>query len=153
LENLNTFNMSGGGGKRYCMSETEVKSSPKKRLGGPPRTLFKKGNQVAKGRGRPKKDSNITKLCKLHTAECVEGLINIVRDGRARNSDKINAINTILSYGHGKPRASVDVTSTYDVTGDFLAALKAVNARATDAKANDRAKLASPDAQDAEIVD
>jgi len=84
---------------------------------------------MAAGRGRPKKDRAVHKLCKLHTVECVEGLINIARDDGAKDSDKISAITAILGCGWGKPKANVDLTTTYDVTADFLQALRAVNKR------------------------
>ena len=134
------------------MSTAKPENKPKRR-GAPEKCLFKKGNKMAVGRGRPKKDRAVDKLCKLHTVECVEGLINIVRDDAAKDSDKISAITAILGYGWGKPKANVDLTTTYDVTGDFLEALKAVNRRRRHSIANSQDKLPPADIEDAEIVD
>lgn len=66
-------------------------------------------------------------MCKLHSRECVEQLLKIVRDPEEKTSHQLQAISTILAYGNGKPRASVDVVSTYDITMDFLEALRLVN--------------------------
>ena len=129
-----------------------AENKPKrKRMGAPEEYLFKKGNQAAKGRGRPKKDHNLTKMCRMHAPECLDGLLEIIRSSSSKDSNKITAISTVLSYGFGKPKTTVDLNTTYDITADFLAALREVNAKTVDAKSN--GKLPAVDVEDAEVVD
>ena len=132
---------------------TATAQAKRKRKPAQDKYLFKKGNQFAKGHGRPRKNRDLVAMCRVHDTECVAGLIKIVRDGNAENSDKITAINTLLSYAHGKPKASVDVTQTFDITGQYLEALKAVNQKGHRSIANSQDRLPPTDIEDAEIVD
>jgi len=88
---------------------------------------FQKGNKF--GRGRPRKDPGLIKKCKDLTPACVEFLAGLMRDEDARHTDRLSAVTLLLAYGHGRPPTPVNLTSTYSVTDDFLAALKAVNAK------------------------
>lgn len=86
---------------------------------------FQKGNTY--GKGRPNKDPKIAEMCRLHTKECVQGLVEIMRNTKEKTSNRLTAIAALCSYGHGKPKMQLDVHANYDITADFLNALKAVN--------------------------
>lgn len=93
---------------------------------------FKPGNQVAKGKGRPKLDPKLTELCRTHNPACVKHLVRVMNNEETRDRDRLVAIDMLLSYGNGKPKSSVDINAKHDVTSEFLDALKLVNQRAVD---------------------
>lgn len=112
---------------------------------------FQKGNTAAKGFGRPRKDPGLQELCRLRTKECVDRLVDFMRSDEERTRDRIVALKTLLSYGHGEPRAAVDINSTIDIRTDFLEALKLCNAKGREQRERD-AKMIEATVEDAEIV-
>ena len=73
-------------------------------------------------------------MCKDFTRPCFERLKTIVQDDKQRARDHIAACNLILAYAWGRPKESIDLTQTYDITADFLDALRLVNEKAQPAK-------------------
>lgn len=93
---------------------------------------FVKGNKCAVGIGRPRKHPDLVAMCKMNSPKCVERLVEIVGDKKERTTDQLTAINLLLSFGFGKPKASLDLNASHDVTVQFLDALKEINARVVD---------------------
>lgn len=69
------------------------------------------------GKGRPKGKPNratrvLRALAQEYTEEAVETLIGIMRDvDGAPAAARLHAAETILAYGHGKPRQAVDLAA------------------------------------------
>ena len=91
---------------------------------------FVAGNKAAAR--RPKKNPNLQGLCKLHTRAGVDAVVTVLNNERAKDADRLRAAELLWAYAWGKPKASVDLSHTYDVTQDFLAALQAINGKMAD---------------------
>ncbi len=74
--------------------------------------------------GRPQKDNEIAGLAKAHTAEAVERLVAIMREGQDR--DAKTAAETLLAYGWGKPRANIKLEAEVDIGALHLKAVRAM---------------------------
>lgn len=56
--------------------------------------------------GRPRNSISLVRsLCQQHCTEAIELLLSIIRDGNARDRDRIAAAEVILERGLGKPIA------------------------------------------------
>src|SRR5918993_3158179 len=66
-----------------------------------PPTAFKPG-ESGNPRGRPKRDAEVAEMARVHTAEALETLAEVMRDAKAPASARVMAANAILDRGHGK---------------------------------------------------
>ena len=112
---------------------------------------FKKG-QSGNPKGMPPKWPRIAELTKVHTENAVAVLAEIMMDPENKAGERIAAAESLLSRTYGKPRATVDLNSTYDVTQDFLQALKEVNRKGQRALAKEQNKAPPVIIEDAEVV-
>lgn len=98
------------------------KRTAKKDIPGVP---FPKGKSGNPG-GRPKMPVELKEACKAFTPEGIEILISIAQNTKARDGDRIRAIECILDRGYGKPQQSVEVDAksipqVVFVGGDLIA--------------------------------
>ena len=95
---------------------------------------FTEGNKAAQGHGRPK-GSGYNQECRRWASEIGFKKLIEIAEGRHTKYAKIagrvhtvgftedqqlDAIKTVIAYGHGKPPASIDITSGGDTFFDFL---------------------------------
>jgi len=71
----------------------------------PGKGQFKKGNDKAKGNGRPRKDDIKAAVRKI-TPEIIDQLRKIITGSAPSPTQKIQAAELLLSYGYGKPPQS-----------------------------------------------
>jgi hypothetical protein len=62
--------------------------------------------------GRPKADPTLRALTAAHTAEAVEGILAIARDGKIPAAVRLAAWSELLDRGHGRAAQAVNVDST-----------------------------------------
>lgn len=73
--------------------------------------------------GRPKVIENIRDLARQYTKEAVCTLVAIAQNTKAKDSDRIQAVNSLLDRAYGKPaqyRENLNVGSTLE---DYLMSL------------------------------
>lgn len=85
---------------------------------------FKPG-QSGNPAGRPKEILDLKRMCREMLPEVIEALRQSLTSGSA---ERVQAANTLLAYGFGKPVARVDhriIRSVGDLTEDELSAILA----------------------------
>jgi len=63
--------------------------------------------------GRPKIEREVIELARAHSAEAIETLVRIMREGKP--NEAAAAANALLDRGFGRPRQIVDANLRYDV--------------------------------------
>src|SRR5918997_6095082 len=81
-----------------------------------PSTAFKPG-QSGNPRGRPKRDAEVAELARVHTAEALDTLAEVMRNIKAPASARVMAANAILDRGHGKAPQHIE-TERLDLLTD-----------------------------------
>jgi hypothetical protein len=89
--------------------------------------------QSGNPKGRPKAPEDIAALCRVHTVECINVLVETMR--LKSHKDRIQAAQTLLDRGWGKPRQSVELSADSDAIGLHLTAARALVAALDDAAA------------------
>lgn len=59
--------------------------------------------------GRPQSIAELRKLARSHTVECIEKLIEMVRDPFTDGKVKCTAIGMLLDRGYGRPQQQIEV--------------------------------------------
>jgi len=92
---------------------------------------FTKGNTVGfkKGRsgnpgGRARMPVDMRELVKANTAEAVAVLLEVMKNKKAPDSARVNAANSILDRGWGRPTQSVEADVTTGLSPDLLKVLR-----------------------------
>lgn len=93
-----------------------------------------KPGQSGNPKGRPRAPEDIALLCRIHTAECVQTLVETMRS--KSHKDRIPATMALLDRGWGKPRQQLEVSADADAIGLHLVAARAFVALAEAAEAN-----------------
>lgn len=75
----------------------------------PPGRPFAKGQSGNPG-GRPKDLEGVRELARAHTAEALDTLASIMRDGSTENA-RLRAAEALLERAWGRPAQALDVTS------------------------------------------
>ena len=70
--------------------------------------------------GRPKSNSNIREIAKLHTAEAIQTLLDIMQDPKASHTARVHAADSILNRAWGKPTQYVESLNVGMNYQDFL---------------------------------
>jgi hypothetical protein len=68
---------------------------------------FKPGQSGNPG-GRPRVIAEIQSLARQHTADAIETLATIMKDGRASAPARVSAAMALLDRGYGKPVQTID---------------------------------------------
>ena len=80
------------------------------------------GGHSTKGRaGRPPKDkeNRIRDLMKPYSLDAIQCLADIIVDEKARASDRISASKLIIEYTYGKPKETIEQTTTHKTPIDL----------------------------------
>lgn len=72
-------------------------------------TKWRKGQSGNPG-GRKKIPADIQEAFRAYTHEAITVAVAIMRNPRAKNSDRLAAVNSILDRGWGKPRQQIEGT-------------------------------------------
>ena len=92
--------------------------------------MFTKGNQLAKGKGRPKGSSYIQICQQWAEKEGWQLLIDTARGKKYPGESKpaIAAAQILIAYGYGKPKETVDVNLGGDIGERLQRAIDRTNA-------------------------
>ncbi len=79
-------------------------------------TRWKPGQSGNPG-GRPKEIAEVRRLAREYTAEAIETLAEIMADEKAPESSRIEAANSLLDRGYGRPVQAVDLEVSEPISG------------------------------------
>ncbi|WP_426313499.1 DUF5681 domain-containing protein [Methylobacterium fujisawaense] len=77
---------------------------------------FKKGRS-GNPKGRPPIIREVQELAREYTDEAIEQLVSIGRDEKINGSARVQAWNSVLDRGWGRPKQSVDVKVDHNASG------------------------------------
>jgi hypothetical protein len=80
--------------------------------------------QSGNPKGRPPADQDIAAMCRIHTAEAVQALVDTMR--LKSHKDRIPATLALLDRGWGKPKQQLEVSADADAIGMHLVAARAL---------------------------
>ena len=89
-------------------------------------------------RGRPKASQDVAALCRIHTPECIQTLVDTMRN--KSHKDRVPAALALLDRGWGKPKQQLEVSADADAIGMHLLAARITAAELAKAYDEQRAK-------------
>ena len=103
------------------MHNTTIMSSASTRERG--HSLWKPG-QSGNPRGRPKAPEDIAALCRIHTVEAIDVILETMR--QKTHKDRFQAAQALLDRGWGRPKQQLEVSADADAIGLHLVAARAL---------------------------
>jgi hypothetical protein len=78
-------------------------------------------------RGRPKKDYDLAQKAQAHAQECIDTLVEVMKDTSATPSARVSAASEILDRGFGKAPQSLDVEHKVTLSDAFEEFIRKLN--------------------------
>jgi hypothetical protein len=83
--------------------------------------------QTLNPRGRPKKDYDLAQKAQAHAQECIDTLVEVMKDTSATPSARVSAASEILDRGFGKAPQSLDVEHKVTLSDAFEEFIRKLN--------------------------